>query len=139
MSAEPAKEWSDPPQFHVLSDAIASTKPAALVRKLVDLEAASTDDENTLLGNRFLCRGGGLLFVGSTGVGKSTAIIQMGICWAVGRPCFGIKPTKPLKILYIQAENDQGDLCEMRDGVLEHLELSAEDRDALERNFICVF
>jgi len=139
MSTEPAKEWNTDmlPSFSIVSQT--NVLPPPLVRRLVDLESAKAEDENTLLGNRFLCRGGGLLFVGSTGVGKSTGIIQMGISWAVGRTCFGIRPAKPLKILYVQAENDEGDLCEMRDGVLEHLDLKASERDELERNFVCVF
>ncbi|MFZ3376215.1 MAG: BT4734/BF3469 family protein [Chthoniobacterales bacterium] len=115
------------------------SKPEPVVRKLLDLERASTDDPNTLLGNRFLCRGGGLTFIGSAGIGKSTAVIQMAISWSVGRACFAITPARPLKILYIQAENDEGDLCEMRDGVLEHLELSDEERETLKDNFVCVF
>ena len=35
-----------------------------------------------------------------------------------GRPLFGIVPARPLKSLLIQAENDEGDLAEMRDGVI---------------------
>jgi hypothetical protein len=63
----------------------------------------------------------------------------MGICWSVGRECFSIAPAQPLKILYIQSENDEGDLCEMRDGVLEHLKLKRKERKRLDRNFTCVF
>src|SRR4029077_2390239 len=114
-------------------------KPDAVVKLLADLQPANENDGNTLLGNRFLCRGAGLLFVGHTGVGKSTAVVQMGISWAVGKPCFGIAPKRPLKILYIQAENDEGDLCEMRTGVLEHLQLSEKEDKLLRENFICVF
>ena len=114
-------------------------KPEPLVRKLLDLERASIDDPNTLLGNRFLCRGAGALLIGPSGIGKSTAIMQLAISWAVGRTCFGIKPARALKILYVQAENDEGDLCEMRDGVLEHLDLKESDREILEKNFVCVF
>jgi len=114
--------------------------PAALVCRLVDLKPAAVDDGNTLLGFRFLCRGSGCLFVGASGIGKSTAVMQMAICWSVGRPCFGIAPPEPLKILYIQAENDDGDLCEMRDGVFEHLdELTPDEGRALEENFYCAF
>jgi hypothetical protein len=114
-------------------------KPEPLVRRLTELVPASANDGNTLLGNRFLCRGGGLLFVGSSGIGKSTAVVQMGICWAVGRECFGIQPPQPLKILYVQAENDEGDLCEMRDGVINGLKLTKKEPELLEDNFICVF
>jgi len=117
-----------------------NSKPEPLVCRLADLTGASVDDPNTLLGNRFLCRGGGLLFVGSSGIGKSTAAIQMGISWAIGRNCFGINPAKPLKILYVQAENDEADLSEMRDGVLEYFgELTSDERDKFQDNFVCVF
>jgi RecA-family ATPase len=107
-------------------------KPRPVVKALMELQAAEENDGNTLLGNRFLCRGGGALFIGSCGIGKTTAVIQMGICWTVGRECFGITPQQSLKILYIQAENDEGDLCEMRDGVLENLQLTKEELDILD-------
>jgi hypothetical protein len=45
----------------------------------------------------------------------------MMVHWAMGRSAFGIKPTGPLKILYVQAENDDGDLYEMMQGVLAGL------------------
>jgi hypothetical protein len=138
MSA-PANEWNVEAIPAPVATAPNSVKPEPIVRRLVDLTSASRDDENTLLGNRFLCRAGGLLFVGAAGIGKSTAVIQMGICWAVGRECFGISPRHALKILYIQAENDEGDLCEMRDGVLENLELTEKERETLGHNFTCVF
>jgi hypothetical protein len=138
MSAEPAKDWASESIIPLPATANCP-KPPPLVRKLLDLERASTDDPNTLLGDRFLCRSGGLLFVGSTGVGKCTAVVQAGICWAIGRKCFDIRPSGPLKILYIQSENDEGDLCEMRDGVLEGLELKPKERRLLKENFICVF
>ena len=63
----------------------------------------------------------------------------MAISWAVGRKCFGIAPKRPLRILYVQAENDEGDLCKMRAGVLEHLQLSEEEEKLLRGNFICAF
>jgi hypothetical protein len=121
------------------NEPLPNQKPEPIVRSLLDLAAATITDGNNLLGNRFLCRGGGLLFIGSSGIGKSTAVIQMGISWAVGRQCFGIPAHEPLKILYVQAENDEGDLCEMRDGVLAGLQLTSKELERLESNFTCVF
>jgi hypothetical protein len=89
------------------------------IRKLSELKNYGDDDPNALLGNRYLSREGGLLFVAPTGTGKSTAIIQMALLWAVGKPAFGIWPKGKIKTLIIQAENDDGDLAEMRDGVLD--------------------
>ena len=87
-------------------------------------------DPNELLRRRFLCRGGSALLVGPTGVGKSSCSMQCAICWACGRPAFGLEPAGPLRILIVQAENDEGDMAEMRDGVLAGLEMPPEDRDA---------
>jgi hypothetical protein len=94
---------------------------------LTALEAGPPDPRATVLGERFLCLGGALLFVGPTGIGKSSASMQQDILWSLGREAFGIRPARPLHILTIQAENDAADLAEMRDGVIRGLDLSAED------------
>ena len=41
----------------------------------------------------------------------------------------GICATGPLKSCYIQSENDDGDLCELRDGILKGLQFSESDRE----------
>ena len=92
-----------------------------------ELVLPGENDPAELLKFRYLCRGGGLLLVGPTGIGKSSLSMQAMILWAVGRELFGIKPARPLKSLVVQAENDEGDLAEMRDGVIRGLGLSAED------------
>jgi hypothetical protein len=122
------------------------TPPAAPAEKgmqlpevfsILDLETPIADDPNTLLGDRFLCRGGGLLISGPMHSGKSTLLIQLAMHWAIGRACLDIKPVGPLKILYIQAENDQGDMAEMRDGTAACLgEISDSERATLRKNFI---
>ncbi|MCY3024480.1 MAG: AAA family ATPase, partial [Planctomycetota bacterium] len=77
-----------------------------------------SDDPNTLLGKRWLCRSGSCLVVGQTGIGKSSFSVQAAVLWALGEPLFGIEPIRPLKSLVIQAENDAGDLAEMFSGVI---------------------
>ena len=94
--------------------------------RLCELKAPVLDDGRELLQDRFLCRGGSLLFVGPTGAGKSSFAMQAAILWGVGKPCFGLRPTAPLRTLYIQAENDPGDLYEIRQGIFEGLELMKE-------------
>jgi hypothetical protein len=94
-------------------------KSRRYMRKLSELVRYHHDDPNCLLGDRYLCRQGGMLFVAPTGTGKSTAIMQMALLWAVGKPAFGIWPKGKIRTLIIQAENDDGDLAEMRDGVLD--------------------
>jgi hypothetical protein len=95
-------------------------------------------EADNLLGNRFLCREGGTLFIGPSGIGKSSASIQQDILWALGRSAFGIKPARPLRILTIQAENDDGDLAEMTRGVCDHLNLSAQERAEVKERVVLI-
>ena len=85
---------------------------------------------NTLLADRFLCREGGMLFVGPSGIGKSSASIQQDSLWCIGEAAFGICPARPLKIVGIQAEDDEGDLYEFIAGARLNLKLTA-DQDRL--------
>jgi hypothetical protein len=43
-------------------------------------------DPDNLVGNRWLCRGGSVLWVGESGVGKSVLTTQAALCWATGQP-----------------------------------------------------
>jgi hypothetical protein len=119
---------TDAPDFigmiDVTVEAAAVEDAQTQIRRLSELQNYGSDDPNCLLGNRYLSRQGGLLFVAPTGTGKSTAIIQMALLWAMGKPAFGIYPRCKIKTLIIQAENDDGDLAEMRDGVLHGMTAS---------------
>ncbi len=109
----------------------AKASSATQARPLGDLERhPEGDDPNELIGKRFLCRGGGLLLVGATGVGKSSLALQLQIGFALGRETLGLRPRGPLKSLIIQSENDDGDLAEFRDGAFAGMNLSNEDRAA---------
>lgn len=79
--------------------------------------------EDTLLGNRWLCRKGACLMPAPSGVGKSVLSMQMIISWSLGRPCIGIAPSHPLRILLVQAENDDGDTCETVKGIIRGMDL----------------
>ena len=92
----------------------------------VDLQRALVCDVNhdadSLLGNRFLCRGSGGLLVGQSGIGKSTCAFQMACHWAVGKDFFGICPTskEPMKVLLVQSENDALEIAEVLQSVTEN-------------------
>ena len=87
-------------------------------------------DPNELLMHRYLCRGGGLLLCGPTGIGKSALEVQCSLLWALSRECLGLVPARALRSLIVQAENDDGDLAEIRDGVIRGLALSEPDAEA---------
>jgi AAA domain len=96
------------------------------------------DEGQTLLGRRFLCRHGGLLLIGPSGIGKSSAIAQACTLWAIGRKAFGIKPARPLRILMIQAEDDEGDNIEIANGIGGHLGLDLDEIMLCRNNFMVV-
>jgi len=116
---DPLPGNDDPPE-------IAAPQPP-VAKSLGELKRRTTNDLNELLRTGYLCRGGGLLLAAPTGIGKSSFGIQSQIMFALGRPMFGIQPARPLRSLYIQAENDDGDLAEMRDGVIAGLDLSPDE------------
>lgn len=89
----------------------------------------SGNDPQELIRHRYLCRGGSVVFVGPTGVGKSSFSMQLAICFSIGQPCFGLTPARPLRVLIVQAENDSGDMAEMRDGVIAGMKLSGPEQE----------
>lgn len=101
-------------------------------------------DPESVLGNRWLCRGGSLLLLGQSGVGKSCLNLQLAGAWALGDPklcsilSFGIQPARPLKIVLVQSENDLGDMAEIWQGVFKKMggAMSEEKRQQLEENLI---
>lgn len=101
-------------------------------------------DPESVLGNRWLCRGGSLLLLGQSGVGKSCLNLQLAGAWALGdaKLCsilsFGIQPARPLKIVLVQSENDLGDMAEIWQGVFKKMggAMSEEKRQQLEENLI---
>lgn len=93
-------------------------------------------DEQELIKHRWLCRGGAALLTGPAGVGKSALLMQMLLSFAICRAVFGIQPARRLKSVLVQAENDEGDLAEMRDGVIAGLGLTeAQRQEALDSVF----
>lgn len=99
------------------------------------LEAYDTEnDPTTVLGNRWLCRGGSLSVIGQSGIGKSSFLMQMAIMLAIGRPFFNIEVKRPYKVIVMQAENDTGDLAEAFKGIVGSMSLSDEEKTLLRTN-----
>jgi hypothetical protein len=101
------------------------------VFKAADLIDKPIDETQTLLGNRFLCRGGGMFLVGPSGVGKSTLTLGLAAALGAGVNYLGIRPSKPLKTLIVQAENDEGDVIEQINGAF------GTDREGIDNLLVC--
>jgi hypothetical protein len=99
----------------------------------LDLSQREIDESQTLLGDRYLCRGGGMFIVAPSGHGKSAIVAQASILFACGLPAFGIKPARPLRSLVVQAEDDEGDITEMA-RMVDHLGLTANQRKMVGEN-----
>jgi len=78
-------------------------------RSLGDFIDIAIDPASNLLGNRWLTREGSLFVVAPSGHGKSSFCIQCMANWAIGRVAFGFKPSRPLKILMVESEDDDAD------------------------------
>lgn len=92
------------------------------------------DDPNSVIGNRWLCKGGSLLIVGQSGTGKSSLMMQAAVRWCLGLDFFGIKTHKPLRAVVLQAENDQGDVAEALQDVVAGAYLDQDQPAQLKEN-----
>lgn len=106
-------------------------------------ELKSIPDKNSLVGNRWLCRGGNALWAAGAGYGKSSLTMQLGVYWGCGQSVFGLKPHFPIKSLIVQAENDDHDMAEQYNGVLEGIaaagDLDVESNQAtIDKNLVMV-
>ena len=96
------------------------------------------NDPNVLLGNRWICKGGSFLISAPSGVGKSSLAMQLSLSWIVGAACgrsnFGITAHRPMRILIVQGENDEGDLAEQLQGCVKGMKLGPQEIDALKKH-----
>lgn len=75
-----------------------------------------------------------MLIIGKTGIGKSSLLVQLALCWSVGQAAFGIRSERPLVTLYVQAENDDIDLSEMCSGVMKGMGMNDAQLEEARRN-----
>jgi predicted transcriptional regulator len=80
---------------------------------LNDILGRELDASSNILGHRFLERGTYATLIGSSGIGKSVAAMQIALEAAVGGPVFGMPVPRPLRVVLVQAEDSKNDRIEM--------------------------
>lgn len=88
-------------------------------------------DPECLMGRRYLGRGGGAVIVAPSGMGKSVLSVGFGACATLGRHFFGLQMVAPMRVLYVQAEDDIGDVAEAVQGFIREHGLKEEDVEQL--------
>jgi AAA domain len=116
------EEKEDPPLSQKLNEERKQNKkgePRQLVGgNILQYARASIDKEATLLGDRYLCRDGGMFIVAPSGQGKSSLSVQLACEWSLGSNPLGIQAKSPSRVLIIQGEDDDGDITEMSQWIL---------------------
>jgi RecA-family ATPase len=102
------------------------------------MEFDRDNDETTLIGNRWLCKGKQAVLQGPTGVGKSSLVMQWSIRLCLGIPFFGIQPVKEMCVMIIQAENDEGDMAEALQDMFDAMQLTNAEVAKVKRNLIVI-
>ena len=86
--------------------------------------------------HRWMRRGAGGLIVGQSGIGISSFSTQLATCLALGKPFFGAPITHPLRVLYIHANPERGNIREQLAGIQEGFDLSYRERNLLSQNLL---
>lgn len=94
-----------------------------LLRRLRDIPQAKpeAEDPDAIILGYALAKGEGWIIAGEPGVGKSSFLIMLIIFAAAGKPFFGFKFARPLKVLYLQTELQNRKLEQSRNSIIQHL------------------
>lgn len=113
-------------------------KTRSMVIRGANSYPTTVSPETVVLGRSWGRHGDILMAVSGAGMGKSVIGSQAAFAFGIGLPYLGIRPPRPLRILYFSGEDDGVTLGQCREGFLEHSEeitgrqLSAEDLNSLD-------
>ena len=102
------------------------------------LQVVPRTDRSCLLGNRFLNRGDGAILASNSGMGKSSMMLQMAVCWALELDFMGIVPNGPLRSLIMQSEDSEGDVAEVMASIAHCLKLTTAQLDLVTERVVIV-
>lgn len=110
---------------------------SSAVKPITAFDYPTADDPNVLLGSDdYLGRGGGMLFVSHAGAGKSSFILDAVMSWGLGKPWMGIRCSKPLVTLVVQAEDSDRYLGKLRRSFAHAHKLTEAEEATLGANVI---
>lgn len=78
-----------------------------------------------------------LFIIGQPGIGKSSFGVQLAVHMCLGIDCldFLINPLRR-RIVVLQKEDDEADMSQVKEGVLNHMDLSEEELDWIDSNLL---
>lgn len=112
-------------RFHSLANGMGERGSAFDLDKLMKFDGKH--DPDCLMGRRFLGRTCACVIVAPSGIGKSVLALQLGASAAIARPFFGMQMSLPMRVLYIQAEDDFGDVGESLQGFVRGFKVSDDE------------
>ena len=80
-----------------------------------------------LIKNNFITTESTSMLYAPAGQGKSTLAYQIAMQWCLGKPTFGLIPTKPLRSIFFQWEDTARKLKQFANGISTGLKLSGKD------------
>lgn len=102
-----------------------------------DIRATDPDDKSdNLVGDRFLTMNGSWLIVAQSGIGKSVLAMQLALNFCVGRSTLRLRPSKKMKVLFIQAENNAIDIARPFHSVIRSENFTHEENERIDYYFI---
>ena len=119
-------------QLEALGNSSSALSPD-IIRGISSFEMIGDDDQMVLIGHKYINRGHMSAIVSSSGMGKSSIILQEAILFSLGRGFEGLEPARPLKTLIIQSEDDESDIAEVVASIYHMLDLSDEEKAAADR------
>jgi hypothetical protein len=101
--------------------------------------------ETILVGDGAIRIGDIAMLNSGAGMGKSVSMGQLAMAWALGLPYFGIRPSRPLRILHYVGEDDESTMGQIREGFLMHsqeitgVQLTGKDLEPLDEMLVTQF
>lgn len=132
------ENW-DAPAVTAAPAADPSTPLQLIAKPLTEFKLPPRGDSSVLVGNRYISRGDIFILASTSGMGKSSLSLQIATCWALGRDIFGaFLPNGPLKSLFFQSEDSDGDIAEVWFSIMHAMKLTDEERATVRKNVIIV-